>query len=252
MTTPTATVLLVFGRGVTYDHGSYALTTAGAERVQAVIDYVTAHETAFVDAARHGSIPLIVFSGGWAEAAEGADPPPAGCREGDLMLCQARAAGLHRYAQLRAETGSRSTLENLLGCVEGGLFDGHDFSAAHPLGIVSHAWHLPRIRFLAGRVLGLRGAALLDVPATGHQTPVPWRSERAARLLARLGFLGARSAAALLRRERAMVASLRRAELLTRRRPRRRAGGEAHTTSEPGLGKEKGTTLATDGAGRAT
>jgi hypothetical protein len=27
-----------------------------------------------------------VFAGGWAEACEGAPPPPAGSREGDLML----------------------------------------------------------------------------------------------------------------------------------------------------------------------
>jgi hypothetical protein len=220
MTSPTATatVLVVFGRGVTYTGGRYGLTPAGAERVRAVIDYVGAHEAVFARAAARGRTPRIVFSGGWAEACEGAGPPPAGHREGDLMLAQARAAGLDRYAELRAETRSRSTLENLLRCVEDGLLTGHDFSPAHPLGVVSHTWHLPRVRFLAGKVLRLHGAALLEVPATGPQSSVPWRSERVTHLAARLCFLGARGAAALLRRERAMIASMRRAELLASRR----------------------------------
>ncbi|RSM69779.1 YdcF family protein [Actinoplanes sp. ATCC 53533] len=202
----TAAVLLVFGRGVIGDGGRYTLTPASAARVQAAVDYA---------AARPG-VARIVFAGGWAEAAEGAGQPPAGRREGDLMLAEARAAGLDRHADLRAETRSRSTLENLLHTAEDGLLDGYAFDAVHPLGLVSHREHLPRIRFLAAKVLGLPARALLDVPATGGETPLPWRSERAARLIARLGFLGARDPSALLRRERRMVATLRRAERLLR------------------------------------
>ena len=202
----TATALLVFGRGIVVAGEHYTLTPAGAARVQAATDYATAHP----------GVSRIIFTGGWAEAAEGAEQPPPGRREGDLMLREARAAGLHRYADLRAETRSRSTLENLLHTVEDGLLDGYAFDAVHPLGLVSHREHLPRIRFLAAKVLGLPGRALLDVPASGGETPLPWRSERAARVIARLGFLGAREPATLMRRERRMVASLRRAERLLR------------------------------------
>ncbi|MFI7545720.1 ElyC/SanA/YdcF family protein [Actinoplanes sp. NPDC049599] len=200
----TAAALLVFGRGVSVAGESYTLTPASAARVQAAADYTAAHP----------GVGRVIFTGGWAEATEGAAPPPAGGREGDLMLREAQAAGLDRYADLRAETRSRSTLENLLHTVEDGLLDGYAFDAVHPLGLVSHHAHLPRIRLLAARVLRLPGRALLDVPATGGDTPLPWRSERAARVIARLGFLGARDPAALMRRERRMVASLRRAERL--------------------------------------
>ncbi|MET7419033.1 ElyC/SanA/YdcF family protein [Dactylosporangium sp. NPDC005555] len=200
----TATVLLVFGRGVTEDGGRYALTPAGAARVDAAVGYVAAHTDAFAGAAA----PLVVFSGGWAEASEGAPRPPEGCREGDLMLARARAAGLGAHADLRTECRSRSTLENLLHTVEDGLLDGHTFGRGHPLGLVSHAWHLPRIRFLARKVLHLRGAALLDVPATAGE-PSPGR-ERALHVASRLWFMGVADPAGLLRRERAMVASLRR------------------------------------------
>jgi hypothetical protein len=206
----TAPVLLVFGRGVINAGEHYTLTPASAARVQAAADYTAAHP----------GVTRVIFTGGWAEATEGASQPPAGWREGDLMLREALAGGLDRYADLRAETRSRSTLENLLHTVEDGLLDGHVFDAAHPLGLVSHREHLPRVRFLAAKVLALPGRALLDVPAGGGETPLPWRSERAARVIAHLGFLGARDPATLLRRERRMVASLRRAERLLRNPPK--------------------------------
>ncbi len=210
MTSPTATVLLVLGRGVRCTDGGWALTPGSVARVRAATAYAAAHAEAF---ARAAARPLVVFSGGWAEACEGAAEPPAGHREGDLMLRQARAAGLDRHADLVTETRSRSTLENLLHTAEDGLLAGRTFDARHPLGLVTHPWHLPRARYLAGRVLGLRGAALLDVPATGGETR---STERLTHLASRLWYLGARDAAGLLRRERRLVASLRRAERLVR------------------------------------
>ena len=218
MTSQIATVLLVFGRGVRCTGGRWALSAGSVARVRAAAEYADVHAGAFARAARRGRAPRIVFTGGWAEACEGAAAPPAGHREGDLMLAEARAAGLDRHAGLVAETRSRSTLENFLHTVEDGLLAGYAFDAAHPLGIVSHAWHLPRIRYLAGKVLGLRGAALLDVPATGAEA-VPWRSERLAHAAARLYFAGVRDTAGLVRRERRLVASLRRAERLMRPQP---------------------------------
>jgi uncharacterized SAM-binding protein YcdF (DUF218 family) len=210
MPAPTATVLLVLGRGVRCADGGWTLTPGSVARVRAAAEYAARHATDF---ARAPARPLVVFSGGWAEACEGATEPPDGHREGDLMLRQARAAGLDRHAALVAETRSRSTLENLLHTVQDGLLTGRAFDARHPLGIVTHPWHLPRARYLAGKVLGLRGAALLDVPALGGETR---GNERLTHLAARLCFLGARDTAALLRRERRLVASLRRAERLLR------------------------------------
>jgi uncharacterized SAM-binding protein YcdF (DUF218 family) len=187
--------LLVFGRGVVRTAEGFALTPGGAARVRAAADYVVAHP----------ATSRVVFTGGWPEASAGAAPPPDGAREGDLMLQSAYAAGLHRHVELYAETRSRSTLENLLHTAEDGLLAGHRFGPGRPLGLVSHAWHLPRVRLLAGKVLGLSGAALLDVPAYGGEL----HDDRGALFVARFGFLGARDGAVLLRRERRMVAAAR-------------------------------------------
>jgi len=192
-----ARVLLVFGRGVVRTENGFALTPGGAARVRAATVYVAAHRAVLAD----GDRIRIVFTGGWPEASAGAGPPPVGAREGDLMRQAACAAGLEEHADLYAETRSRSTLENLLHTVEDGLLSGCTFDAGTPLGLVTHAWHLPRVRFLASRVLGLTGAALRDVPAHGGEV----HDDRGALLLARLGFLGAR-ADQLLLRERRMVA----------------------------------------------
>ncbi|MFC0003793.1 YdcF family protein [Micromonospora siamensis] len=210
---PTAPVLVVFGRGVDCVGGGYRLGPDGLARVRAAVDYVAAHRGDLQRAARRGRPPRIIFTGGWAEACEGAAAPPAGSREGELMLRAARAAGLHRYADLRVESRSRSTLENLVHTAADGLLAGWEFDARQPLGLVSHSWHLPRVRLLAAKVLGLRGPALRDVPVS-EPDPRGRRSERAARLACRVAYLGVGDPAALLRRERAMVASLRRVERL--------------------------------------
>jgi hypothetical protein len=132
------------------------------------------------------------------------------------MLAAAVDAGLDRVADLVAESRSRSTLENLLNIVEGGLIDPRAFDAAHPLGLVSHAWHLPRIRYLAGRALGLPGAAMLDVVATGGDGSTPRWYRIGADLGQRLIFIGARTPAEMLRREQRGVASVRWVERLVR------------------------------------
>ncbi|MEV4639672.1 ElyC/SanA/YdcF family protein [Actinoplanes sp. NPDC049548] len=213
MIPPTATVLLVFGRGVTRSAGGYVLTPGSGARVAAAAGYVTRHRDAFLAAAAEGRPARIVFSGGWAEASEGAAEPPAGSREGDLMLGAALAAGLDRYADLHAETRSRSTLENVVHVAREGLLpDGPE-----PLGLVSHAWHLPRIRYLTAKVLGRRGADLVDVPASGGDDDRSRHGERLAYLTSRVCLLGVRDPDALLRRERRMVALLRRAERGLRR-----------------------------------
>ncbi|MFI7598079.1 YdcF family protein [Actinoplanes sp. NPDC049681] len=212
MPSPTATVLLVFGRGVTRSGDDYVLTPGSAARVRAAADYVARHSAAFRRAAAEGRPARIVFSGGWAEASLGAAEPPPGSREGDLMLREALAAGLDRWADLHAETRSRSTLENIVHVAAEGLLP----PGSAPLGLVSDAWHLPRIRYLTAKVLGLRGADLIDVPAAGDGDG----SERLAYLVSRVCLFGVRDPGALVRRERRMVAWLRRAERALRRRAR--------------------------------
>lgn len=190
-----AAALLVLGNGVTSGPHGWELTPGSRARVRAAADYVRTV----------GAPGRIVFSGGWAEARDGAQRPPAGCTEGALMR---RAAGLDEITETYAECRSRSTLENLLHTVVDGPLAGMTFDAARPLGVVSHPWHLPRVRQLAGRLLGLRGAALLDIPAD-DPAPRSGRYENAVRLGARLWFLGAGDATALLRRERLLVKWLR-------------------------------------------
>ncbi|WP_229074945.1 YdcF family protein [Actinoplanes sp. DH11] len=193
-----AAVLLVFGRGVHRARHGWDLTGESLERVRAAQRYVVEHATG-------PDRPRVIFTGGWAEAADGAERPPDGEREGDLMLRAAVADGFDARADLHAETRSRSTLENLLHTVQDGLLAGYEFDARHPLGLVTHGWHLPRVRFLAGKVLGLRGPALLDIPARGGEP----HDERLVLLAARLGFLGTRRPEVLLRRERRLVTLLR-------------------------------------------
>lgn len=205
-----ARVLLVFGRGIVRTADAWELTPSSVARVDAVVRYVA--KQGLPAEGRHRA--RVIFSGGWPEASTGAAAPPVGQREGDLMLRAALAAGLQDHADLYAETRSRSTLENLLHTVEDELLAGQVFGPSYPLGLVSHAWHLPRVRFLAGKVLRLRGRALVDVPATGGEEA----GDQGLLLAARLGFLGARRGAALLRRERRMVA-LARLAVQVRRRP---------------------------------
>ena len=192
-------MLVVFGRGVQLAGGRWSLTPGSAERVHAAVAYVLDRRDEY---GAGGRTPRVIFTGGWAGAAEGAVQPPDGSCEGDLMVRAALAAGLGAVAELRAETRSRSTLENLLHVAEDGLLTGYDFTARRPLGLVTHPWHLPRVRFLAGKVLGVRGAALTDVPGPGGGRR---RAEWAVYLAARLCFLGVRDAAGLRRRERTVT-----------------------------------------------
>jgi len=76
-----ATRLIVFGRGLVADPAGFRLTRQSSERVDALVSYVRQNAAAF--AALRGQ---IVFSGGWAGAAEGFGRPPPQCREGSLML----------------------------------------------------------------------------------------------------------------------------------------------------------------------
>jgi DUF218 domain len=210
----TATVLIVFGRGAVRDRDRYLLTPATRARVDTATAYVRAHRDAFVRAAATGRIPRVVYSGGWAEAAAGAEAPPVGQREADLML--RRAAGepvgtgtLADHAELLTEAHSRGTLENLT-CVRGeGLLDGMEFTPAAPLGLVAHRGHLRRISYLARKVFGLPPACLREIVAAGPDLPMGQVSEPVAYLAARVCFLGLTHQESLLRRERRMVAAAR-------------------------------------------
>jgi hypothetical protein len=186
-----ADTLLVFGHGVTTVGGRYRLTESSLARVRAAVDYVVRYEPV-----------RVVFTGGWA-LADGPAGPPAGHREGDLMLAAARLAGVGGTVggnvELLAENRSRSTLENVLHTVEERLLGDGSFTAARPLGIVTHGWHLPRVRYLIGKILRIRGAAVLDIPATGTANPF---SERLLSVGSRLCFLGSADPEALRRRER--------------------------------------------------
>lgn len=180
-----ADTLLVFGRGVTVADGAWCLTPESLARVEAALRYAD------------GRVSRIVFTGGW-EPAAGAAGPPEGHREGDLMLRAAQLAGVSGEVDLHAETRSRSTLENVLHTVEDRLLGEHPFTPARPLGLVSHRWHLPRIRYLIGKILRLRGPALVDVPVVGGRSPL---SERMLAVGSRLCFLGSADPVALRRRE---------------------------------------------------
>lgn len=215
MTTGIATTLVVFGRGLREQDGRFALTGPSAARALAAVRYVGAHTDAF--RAAGPSAARIIFTGGWPGAAYGTGAPPPGEREADLMLRHALAhpvgaGNLADYARLRTETESRSTLENLLYVVRAGLLDGLEFSPAGPLGLVAHPAHLHRIRYLAGKVLGVTGDRLLDITAGGADTTRGAAREWAIYLATRAWLAGVHDPDALHRRERQMVRVLRRAD----------------------------------------
>jgi hypothetical protein len=216
---PVAGAVIVFGRGALWRDGRYELTSASRERVAAMIDYAHAH-------AAGGRGPgRVVLSGGWSGASNGATAPPEGSREADLMLAYARQEMTRTrfpdgVIELHTESESTSTLEGLLYTVAGGHLDGWDFTPRRPLGVVGHREHLPRISFLARKVLRLPAGAIQPIVAAGHDTrlgPVP---EPVAHLAARACLLGAGTASAMHRRERRIVEAVRLIERLTgRRRP---------------------------------
>ncbi|MCO8270848.1 YdcF family protein [Actinoplanes sp. TRM 88003] len=181
-----AAALLVLGNGLA---GS-GLSAGSLARVRAAVSYPY--------------VERVVFSGGWEQARSGAPEPPPGCREADLMRAAALSQGMNPDV-VRIECRSRSTLENLMHVAADGLLDGLRLGPGRPLGLVTHAWHLPRARFLAGKVLGLRGATLLDVPVPGRHF-----HEYGIRAASRVFFFGVRDPEVLLRRERRMVTMLRR------------------------------------------
>lgn len=190
-TVPAADTLLVFGRGVTAaGDGRYRLSDDSLARVAAAVEYMTRF------APRR-----VVFTGGWA-LSDGPAGPPVGFREADLMLAAVHEAGVAGGVDLLAENRSRSTLENVLHTVEDRLLGDRSFTHERPLGIVSHRWHLPRVRYLIGKVLRIRGAALVDVPVLG--SCAPW-SERVVAVGSRLCFVGSADPVVLRRRERLLA-----------------------------------------------
>jgi hypothetical protein len=84
-----AVSIIVFGRGLVTDPAGFRLSGQSAERVEALVAYVRQNAAAFT--AQRGR---IVFSGGWAAAAEGLGRPPREFREGSLMLDRAMAADI--------------------------------------------------------------------------------------------------------------------------------------------------------------
>jgi hypothetical protein len=204
-----ATNIVVFGRGLVADGPRFRLTQASSARVAALVGYVRRNAGAF--GARRGR---IVFSGGWAGAADGIGRPPPRFREGNLMLEQARAAdiggeNLGRYADAYAEIESDSTLENALRTREAGYFAGLYFTARDPLGLVTHAGHLARVDYLMRRVYGLPRDAVVPIVAPGADDFSGGLPESLLLPVTRLAFLGARDTDDLRRRHRLLVAGRR-------------------------------------------
>jgi hypothetical protein len=202
-----ATRVIVFGRGLAADPAGFRLTRQSSERVDALVTYVRQNATGF--AAQRGR---IVFSGGWAGAAEGFGRPPPQYREGSLMLAQAMAAdiggsSLTDYADTYTEIESDSTLENVLRIKEDGYFDGASFTARDPLGLVAHREHLPRVSYLVRRAFGLPGGAIVTITAgQGREDYGGGLPESVLLPIIRVAFIGARDHDSLRGRHRMLVA----------------------------------------------
>ena len=201
-----ATRIIVFGRGLAAEGAGFRLTRQSSERAEALVLYVRQNAAAFT--ARRGR---IVFSGGWAAAAEGVGRPPPQYREASLMLAQAMAAdiggrNLADYADTDAEIESDSTLENVLRIKEHGYFGGASFTPGNPLGLVAHEEHLPRINYLVRKGFGLSRDAIVDIAVPGPENYGGGLSESALLPITRVAFLGARGHSSLRSRHRMLVA----------------------------------------------
>jgi hypothetical protein len=200
-----ASSIVVFGRGLDVDSTGIRLSAAGSQRVHAVVSYIEKNQNVFaIDKAR------LVFAGGWGAAAEGMQPPPHGFREAELMLELARELGINgaelsRYADARTVAESSSTLEDVLRTKEAGYFDGVDFTAASPLGLVAHDGHLDRITYLVGRVFSLPPDSLLRIAAAGEDHLSDGLTEKRMLAMTRLAFVGAHSHSSLRRRHLVML-----------------------------------------------
>jgi hypothetical protein len=186
-----ATRIIVFGRGLVAEGTGFRLTRQSSERAEALVAYVRQNAAAF--AVRRGR---IVFSGGWAGAAEGFGRPPRKYREGSLMRAQAMTAdiggtSLADYAEVYAEIESDSTLENVLRVKEDGYFDGASFTARHPVGLMAAQKHLPRINYLVREAFGLPGDAIMNIAAPRSENYGGGLPESVLLPMTRIAFQGA-------------------------------------------------------------
>ncbi|MBR7837051.1 YdcF family protein [Actinospica durhamensis] len=197
--------IIVFGRGHAPGRTD-RLSDAALARVDRLAQYLAEHAADFAE-----QRAVVVCSGGWAGAAGAVARRPADeeC-EGNLMAAAARTLTvegrpLTRYADVRAEIESASTLENALRVHAGGFFAGMDFDARHPLGLVAHPGHVERAGYYCRKVFGLERAALLPLVATGGDQLSAGLPEPLMNLATRLACAGARRPEALRRRERMLI-----------------------------------------------
>jgi hypothetical protein len=202
--------VIVFGRGISTDKTGVCLSEPSLARVHAVASYIEDNLSAF---SLHR--PRVVFSGGQTSVARGKDivlTPQFS--EASLMLEYARGlrignkASLDGYADMYAEVESDSTLENVLKVKEGRYFMKAVFTAESPLGLVAHREHLKRIHYLVSRVFELSDDAIVDIIASGDDTPKIGVSEGCMLALTRLAFFESHSHASLRRRQRLLAMAL--------------------------------------------
>ncbi len=205
MTRVPATSIIVFGYGLDVSGSDTRLSNASRQRVDAVLDYISANVEAF--SRRRGR---IVFSGGWSPATIGLNRPLESRREGTLMLKLAHdrgvnGVGLDRYVESYAELESTSTLENALSVKEGRYFDGISFTRRQPLGIVAHRGQMRRVDYFVRKVFGLRRTQVQRIFATGTDCPPSGWSHFSAYLMTRAAFMGTTDTVSLRRRAQSMA-----------------------------------------------
>jgi hypothetical protein len=205
MSSEVATIIIVFGRGLEIDTTGIRLSGASISRVHSTVSYIERNLAVF-----SSKRARVVFSGGWAAAAEGLEPPPSKFREATLMLECARALGIDGkafscYAEAYTEAESDSTLENILRVKEEGYLSEERFTADNPLGVVSSESQLSRINYLLHKALGLPPEAILHITSPGTDKLSGGLPEGIILIFTRLAFLGARSHSSLRRRHHILV-----------------------------------------------
>lgn len=188
----TRVLILGGGLAVNATSGAVQLSRISTQRAGQTQRYYHANESAFAadpDA-------WILCSGGYPGLSQGWSPPPVETREAGLIGAYLVRAGVPAEL-IRTEADSWSTVSNLANCLADGLIVPGQFTAARPLGIVTHPYHMRR---------AIRLAAICGITAI-QPIPTPQRDGYVRETLVRaITTFGVRDLVAAQRRERLLAA----------------------------------------------
>lgn len=185
--------MIILGGGLRRDpiDNQVGLSNWSHDRVDRGADYYKNHTEAFL-----GHEAFILCSGGYGLLSEGVAMTSEHERESVLMAETLKKRGVPEPL-ISTERASYSTLTNFTFSIEAGLLNPRDFTAHHPLGVVTHHDHFKRVLDFSPK-LGLPHDHLMPILVSEKVGGV---KESLVRALYRVAMTGARDVATLTARE---------------------------------------------------